>query len=410
MGKWVVLLIAVFGFSFAFAIDSEILTECKKTQQSQVPILYRDSSGLVVCANFGEGKAVEYLYNDTAEAQELGNKIYVPGALMGKKFHGFKYIHGRTQSPLFTSGDEYFVTGLIQEELMRLTRINTLEMVLRDYFRNEQKLNLFLDEIVQTYFSINKRIVPENLSSMIVLQKLKVFEKIYEAQPIDSTTKIDESFMEEIDQITLPAIYEKNIRYQLSQKIKQGLTLENCSSTTANFLNFMIENKSILPIQGLDPLVSTLPQGNNIFVYINQAILSDLYGYTIAEFNEYERINSNISIEKILAKRTNAIKTETKEICQPSDQYAELPILISLLVHGLGQVHTLKMLDVYEDRYHPLQYFLSLSRSLAFDNDNFPNVPSDLRKKIENELLIPFSQVLNDVAEDFTIDAIPCLL
>ncbi len=104
----------------------------------------------------------------------------------------------------------------------------------------------------------------------------------------------------------------------------------------------------------------------------------------------------------IILSRYNREGSDAKELL-------ELPLLSRIMVHELGHVHQLSMLENESSEYKLNRINISLVARMVKKNE-FPSIPMKLKELIKEKILEKVLGVFEYSAEAYFIDAVPCVI
>ena len=399
MGKWVVLLIAIFGSLPAFAADFDV-SKCV-AYKGQAQKIFRDKNRRIRCISFG-GKAVEYIYNDTKQNQVLDKKTYVPWSLMGKKFHNFQHIQLLPNRTLFLPYEEVFFTGVVYEQLMtELPQVKTLETVLNEFFPDQIKRTEFLDKQIQNFFKSQKIEIAENYSEMTTGEKLQYLE-------MNMKSGWDR---QRYTHKKLSAANKKKIRNNLNVRANSKLSIAQCNPTVSEFIrnqlkqNGFYQNDLDLPL-----LAHTTYVGPKPAVIMGNILLNDFYN--VNGIQTEQEILAGLESKKYIPKDTwlaqskNYYRTDQPAVIK---DISKVLTLSRVVLHETGHVLQLYMSNTAGDPFRQDRIRMGAASILAYPQYS-RGVPKKLRKKINKEILEKYLDIIEYGAESFFMDAAPCIL
>lgn len=130
--------------------------------------------------------------------------------------------------------------------------------------------------------------------------------------------------------------------------------------------------------------------------------LENLMDKTINEVSEMLKNEPQDEETSIILSRYNREGSDAKELL-------ELPLLSRIMVHELGHVHQLSMLENESSEYKLNRINISLVARMVKKNE-FPSIPMKLKELIKEKILEKVLGVFEYSAEAYFIDAVPCVI
>ncbi len=192
--------------------------------------IYRNDQGDVSCVNYGGKKAVQYIYNKI-DRIVLGGMRFSSGAVVGKKFYGFKTVNeGTTYLP----NTNEFHSTVLSELFSEINTVQTLDQLIREYYPNEEKRNKLLEEIIKDYESSARTILPEGFYEKSYTEKLGW---------INDLIANDSSEKKDIQDLSI--LEKSTLQTHLFKTNGQKISISQCNPTVVNFYNTILTENMV---------------------------------------------------------------------------------------------------------------------------------------------------------------------
>lgn len=434
MGKWVVL-----SFSILIAFCEAANADTRQCQfipynTSNKPEFYINTKGQVNCVNYGGNKIVEYIYNDSDHVFDWDFYIHILGqqtvkktytyalnSLIGKRFYNFETAKpieidpraypdaefaydAMTRRFLYPATSDYFETGVVEEELLKIKNIKKLADVIKEYFPKPKDQEKFVNNLAKYFYSKIEIETPASFAKASFEKKLEFIFNPPVQKRLTTAKKEARERRVELTRVSLEN--EIKIRANLIQRNAKNMNLNECNPALDDYIRgvFVRGEGFQTDSPNLDNFGFSQIQNDEIYMFLSTELFDSYHDYTISELDDELTLENAPGLEKFIKYRY-PIRVKDKAI----NMYPNLSLVTWVLVREMGKINLQSILTKNEKLHYIKQIMPELSFMLADPND-FEIVPKDLKNKIKTEITEPLRTIYENATEAYMIDAIPCLL